>query len=208
MKKFILLISLFISCSLLVDAQIYIDNDGNVHNQNSSSNSNRSTRSELTKKSTAKSVGNSGFDKSKLVFGGSFGLQFGDYTVINVSPQIGYNFSKYYTLGAGIGYTYYKDKYYDYSGYKHNYKSSYATVNVFGRFYPIDFIVLSVQPEMSYMWRSYNGYSENKGVPSVLVGGGLRLGGMMAMIQYDVVQDRNSPYSDNIFYTVGYTFSF
>ena len=205
MKKFIILISLFISCSLLINAQIFVDKDGNVHNQNSNNNS---TRSGPVKKSSEKPAGKNGFDKSKLVFGGSFGLQFGDYTIINVSPQVGYNFSKYYTLGAGIGYTYYKDKYYDYSGYKRNYKSSYASVNVFGRFYPIDFIVVSIQPEMSYMWRSYDGYKENKAVPSVLVGGGLRLGGMMAMIQYDVVQDRNSPYSDGIFYTVGYTFSF
>ena len=213
MKKIIILISIFFSCSLFLNAQIYIDKDGNVHNQGSTSTTSASSRTQTVKKKEATGYSsNKGFDKSKLVFGGSFGLQFGDYTVINVSPQVGYNFSKYYTLGAGIGYTYYKDKYYDGAGYRRNYKASYASVNVFGRFYPVEYIVLSAQPEISRMWRSYDttsgSYSENKFVPSVLVGGGLRLGGMIAMIQYDVVQDKNSPYGDNIFYSVGYTFSF
>jgi hypothetical protein len=204
MKKIVILISVLFSCSLLLNAQIFIDRDGNVHNQSSTE---KSAKSEPVKRNS-RQVEKKGFDKSKLVFGGDLGLQFGDYTVINISPQVGYNFSKYYTLGAGIGYTYLKDKYYDYNGYKRSYKSSYLGANIFGRLYPIDFIVLSVQPEINYMWRSYDGYKENKAVPSVIVGGGLRLGNMMAMIQYDVVQDKNSPYSDNIFYSIGYTFSF
>src|SRR5688572_12841504 len=30
-----------------------------------------------------------GFDKSKLFISGNFGLSFGDFTLVNVSPQIG-----------------------------------------------------------------------------------------------------------------------
>jgi len=152
-----------------------------------------------------------GFNPSNLVFGGNLGLQFGNYTVVNVSPQLGYSFSKYVTAGAGLGYTYYKNDYYI-GRDKFDYKSSYFSMNLFGRFYPIEYLVVSLQPEISRMWRTiddYSGsYSENKFVPSVLVGGGVRLGGMIAMIQYDVVQNNNSPYGDNIFYSVGYTFSF
>lgn len=208
MKKLIILVYIFLGYALLADAQIYIDKDGNVHNQSTPT----STKTTTTSQSVKKKTNTSSFDKSKLVFGGNFGLQFGDYTVINVSPQVGYNFSKYCTLGAGIGYTYYKDYYYS-GAYKYDYKSSYLSINIFGRFYPIQYIVLSAQPEVSRMWRSYDtagggSYSENKFVPSLLVGGGLRLGGMIAMIQYDVVQDDRSPYGDNIFYSVGYTFSF
>lgn len=149
-----------------------------------------------------------GFDRSKLEVGGGVGLQFGDYTVINVSPQVGYRLTPYFTAGAGVSYTYFKDE----DRFGNDYKASYFGMNIFGRFYPIQYLVLSVQPEASRMWRSYdtsNGKEKsNEFVPSVLLGGGVRLGPVTAMIQYDVIQDKNSPYSDKIFYSIGYTFSF
>lgn len=148
------------------------------------------------------------FDRSKLEVGGGVGLQFGDYTVINVSPQVGYRLTPYFTAGAGVAYTYFKDE----DRFNYDYKASYFGMNVFGRFYPIQYLVLSVQPEASRMWRSYDGPNgrekSNEFVPSVLLGGGVRLGPVTAMIQYDVIQDENSPYSDKIFYSIGYTFSF
>lgn len=151
------------------------------------------------------------FDRSKLEIGGGLGLQFGDYTVINVSPQVGYRLSPYFTAGAGFSYTYYKDDY-QLGRHTYDYNASYFGMNLFGRFYPIQYLVLSVQPEASRMWRTYdtsNGKEkETKFVPSVLLGGGVRLGPVTAMIKYDVIQDKNSPYSSKIFYSVGYTFSF
>ena len=66
------------------------------------------------------------FDPSKLSVGGNFSLQFGDYTVVGISPQIGYDFSKYLTAGAGFGYTYFKDKHYDYKC-----SNSYLSFDVF-----------------------------------------------------------------------------
>lgn len=149
----------------------------------------------------------SGFDISRLSVGGNFSLQFGDYTVIGISPQIGYDFSKYFTAGAGFGYTYYKDKEYDYK-----WNRSYLSFDVFGRFYPIENIVISLQPEISRMWETFEDRGikekETKFVPSVLIGGGLRYMGMIAMIQYDVVQDDYSPYGNRLFYSVGYAFNF
>ncbi|MDU1891765.1 MAG: hypothetical protein E6767_13850 [Dysgonomonas sp.] len=201
-KVFITLSFLFVLCTSGY-SQIYVDKDGNVYDQRQKTNT---TRSATTKKYT-KPKSNNGFDISKLSIGGGIGLQFGDYTVINVSPQIGYDFSKYFTAGAGFGYTYFKDDYYDY-----DYKASYLSFNLFGRFYPVDFLVIGIQPEISRMWQTVDygrdSYSNNEFVPSFLVGGGVRFGGVTAMIQYDVVQDKNSPYGDNIFYSVGYTFRF
>ena len=54
-----------------------------------------------------------GFDKSRLFFGGSFGLSLGDYILINVSPQIGYRLSRYFATGFGINGQYSEFKYRD-----------------------------------------------------------------------------------------------
>ncbi|MDR0824331.1 MAG: hypothetical protein LBN74_04510 [Prevotella sp.] len=150
----------------------------------------------------------SGFDASKLNFGGNLNLQFGDYTAIGISPQVGYDFSKYFTAGAGLGYSYFREKEYDYKWSRH-----YLSFDVFGRFYPVEYIVLSIQPEISRVWETVDYRSEsqvktNKFVPSFLVGGGVRFMGMIAMIQYDVVQNDYSPYGNNLFYSIGYSFNF
>lgn len=205
MNRFIFTLFCFLTFIPVLQSQIYIDNEGNIYDQRKSQNP---TKQPLRQTERNKSTSGSSFDCSKLTFGGSFGMQFGDYTVINISPQVGYNFSKYFTLGAGLGYSYYK---YDFYGKD---KSHYASFDIFGRVYPIQYIVLSVQPEINRMWRTVeydsgkNNFKENKFVPTVLIGGGLRFMGFMAMLQYDVVQDDNSPYGDRLFYSLGYSFSF
>lgn len=146
----------------------------------------------------------SSFNKKNLFFGGSFGLQFGDYTLVDISPQIGYAFNRYVSAGLGISYTYMGSDYYT---------RNYAGLNIFGRFYPISNIVLSVQPEINSFWGTDNGQKySSQTVPALLLGGGLRIpagsGGVLMMIQYDIVQDKYSPYGNNIFYTVGYSFGF
>lgn len=162
--------------------------------------------------STGTSENKSSFDKRKLFLGGSFGLQFGDYTVVDISPQIGYAFSRYASAGLGISYTYMSAEYQSYKSTR-----NYAGMNLFGRFYPIPNIVLSVQPEINKFWGSdkdhYGQRSDSQVVPSFLVGGGLRIpagavGGILMMIQYDLIQDAYSPYGNNFFYSVGYTFGF
>jgi len=151
------------------------------------------------------------FNPDRLTFGGGLGLQFGDYTVVNIAPQVGYNFSSYVNAGAGFTYTYYKQKY-DHSSLKQT--NNYLGFNLYGTFYPIPYIVLKVQPEINRMWQKseerLSGYTEKteEFIFVCLVGGGLRLGPVTAMIQYDVAQNKYSPYGDKIFYSVGYTFSF
>ena len=41
-------------------------------------------------------TGEKKFDPQKLFFGGYIGLSFGDYTLVNVSPQVGYQFNQYF----------------------------------------------------------------------------------------------------------------
>lgn len=161
-----------------------------------------------------------GFDKSKLFFGGNFGLGFGTNTSVNVSPQVGYRFSDYFAAGVGVNFNYYSFKYYNYNGsdlYRENF--GYTGFNVFGRVYPIKFLLLQVQPELNYSWGSrkfYDGTQKQKlaglFVPTLLLGGGAaipmggRNGALLLMIQYDILQQQRTPYGNRPFFSLGYNF--
>jgi len=159
-----------------------------------------------------------GFDKSKLFFGGNFGLSFGSYTFVNVSPQVGYMFNKYFAAGAGVNLIYSSLRYDDvYGNTLYRDKSGYTGLALFARAFPVRFIYLQVQPEYNYTWwtRDYasaipsdkfNGF-----VPSLLIGGGVAIpigarGAFMVGASYDVVQDARSPYGTGIFINFGYSF--
>jgi hypothetical protein len=158
-----------------------------------------------------------GFDKSKLFVGGSLGLAFGTYTIINVSPLVGYRFSPLFAAGAGVNYSYY-----GYSDGYWNYKQSYVGMSIFGRLYPIQQIFIQVQPEENYMWYSQsvtgsNQYQPtikiNQFVPSLLIGGGAaipagRNGAITISVMYDVLQNIYSPYYHQAVYGFGYTVGF
>ncbi|MDR1698609.1 MAG: hypothetical protein LBR75_02135, partial [Prevotellaceae bacterium] len=68
---------------------------------------------------------------------------------------------------------------------------------------------LQVQPEAFHVWSNYNGASVSEIVPSFLLGAGVVVpvgsrGGMSMMLNYDVIQNKYSPYRAGIFYSVGY----
>lgn len=162
----------------------------------------------LSKQSTSSS-----FDRQKLFFGGNIGLSFGNFTLVDIAPQVGYAFNQYFSAGAGISFTYANSEYTEYEATR-----TYLGANLFAYIYPIKYIALSVQPGIDYMWASdkyYGGgkFTENKAIPSFVIGGGLRIptgnvGGMIMMLKYDLVQNPHSPYGNSIFYSVGYVFSF
>lgn len=161
-----------------------------------------------------------GFDKSKLFFGGNFGLSFGSQTLINVSPQVGYRFNQYFAAGAGVNFIYSSLKsYYTDGSVASRQNLGYAGLNVFGRVYPIQYILLQVQPELNYSWGKYKQYDPDaiyslpgKFVPSLLLGAGGAIpagrGAFVIMGQYDVVQDPRGPYGNNIFLSFGYNIGF
>src|SRR5215212_390544 len=87
-----------------------------------------------------------GFNKENLFYGGTFGLSFGSsYTLVNVSPQVGYRFNRYVAAGAGINFIYSSSKFAD---FRENY--GVAGLNIFGRFYPIEQVFIQAQPELNY----------------------------------------------------------
>jgi hypothetical protein len=160
-----------------------------------------------------------GFKKENVFVGGNFGLTFGDYTLINVSPQIGYRFNRLLAAGVGINAQYvgYKDR--DiFSGDVYRKVSQGVTgLNVFGRFYPIPQLFLQVQPEANYLFGKETYYQPTKEqykldaviAPSLLMGGGAVLGGngrsgFVISILYDVMQHEDSPYGNKPVYNVGF----
>jgi len=162
-----------------------------------------------------------GFQKDRLFVGGNFGLTIGtDYTLIDVSPQVGYRFNKTLAAGIGINGQYISEKFY-YGG-QTAYKISRGVtgLNVFGRVYPIDAIMLQVQPEVNYVFgnvKYYDGRSPSdtkldaKIVPSLLLGGGAVVpsgrGAFIISVFYDILQKADSPYGNRPIYNFGYNIS-
>lgn len=152
------------------------------------------------------------FNRENLFIGGNFGFSFGSsVTQLNISPQVGYRFSEFFAAGVGINGIYTSFKY---AGFKERY--TVGGLNVFGRIYPIDNIFLQLQPEANYVSGRliYNDGREDfkldgKVVPSLIGGVGALLptggrGGMMLMLQYDILQNERSPYSTRPFFNIGY----
>ena len=163
-----------------------------------------------------------GFDKSKLFFGGNFGLSFSsDYTLVNVSPQVGYHFSDYFAAGAGVNFIYSSEKFFDnYGNDAFRYNEGVTGLNVFGRVYPIRQLFFQAQPELNYVWGNVTYYNptdkqklEPAYVPSLLggVGGAIPAGGngaFLIMLQYDLLQQSRSPYGNHAFFSFGYNVGF
>lgn len=164
----------------------------------------------------ADSVRRGGFDKSRLILGGSLGAVFGDYTNLDISPIVGYRFNDFIAAGINVNAQYgsYRLRNYDVTVQRDKY--TIFGGGVWGRVYPIQQLFVHIQPEYNFINQSstvYNGgqkttYKSNYGVPSLLVGGGYTqsVGGRVGIgisILYDVIQDDRSPYRNNIVYRLG-----
>ena len=146
------------------------------------------------------SEGKKGFQKENLFVGGNFGLSLGNYTLINVSPQLGYRFSKLVAAGIGVNaqYVSVKEEYNNQPYWKT--AQGVAGLNIFGRLYPLEQVMIQVQPELNYIFGKQIFYGPPREeykldaeiAPSLLVGGGLVLpsgrGSFIAAVFYDVLQ--------------------
>ena len=167
-------------------------------------------------------TGVKGFDRSKLFVGGNFALSFGNVTIVNISPQLGYRFNRFLAAGVGINgqYSAFKTEYANGATYS---RESYgvAGLNIFGRFYPIQYVFIQAQPEFNHVWVTSKYYDTNpateykikKFVPSLLAGAGgaIPTGGrgyFIIMAQYDVLQQEYTPYGSKAFFSFGYNVGF
>ena len=159
--------------------------------------------------------------KDKLFAGGSVGLSFGSYTLVNLSPQIGYRFNKYLSSGIGFNLLYVSLKEKDQYGRDYRKVVQGITgLNLFARFYPAQRFMIQIQPEGNYIFGKQIFYQPVKEtykldaeiVPSFLAGGGLVVptdkGELITTIMYDVLQKANSPYGNRPIVNVGYNFNF
>lgn len=140
----------------------------------------------------------------KWTLSGSFGMSFGDYSSVNVSPQIGYHWNEFFSAGGGVSYNYHHAS--------NNYNMNYLGVHVFGRVRPVKYIAFQIQPELKGSWgNTYGRRIDFRYVPTMLVGGGgvipTGTGSISVMFYYDVIQDKYSPYGKNWVCSVGYSFN-
>lgn len=161
-----------------------------------------------------------GFDPSKLMAGGNFGFAFGNYSLLNISPMIGYRFSPKFAAGININAQFTWEKYRDIDGFERKDNFSILGGGIWGRYYPLDFLFVQAQPEynsISLKRQIYDDprrtFKERYGAPSLLLGGGYAqpIGGnssFVIMLLYDVLQDNNSPYRNRPVFSVGGNFGF
>lgn len=112
---------------------------------------------------TSKKAG--GFDWDRVTVGGGLGLTFGDYTVIEVAPNIGYYLTDNILAGIGGNYTYYKER-------ATNFSSSIYGGRVYGE-YLFNNIPLLAHAEtelINLQWTAL----ERKNIINLYVGGGLK----------------------------------
>ncbi|MGE5518823.1 MAG: hypothetical protein ACM3VS_02770 [Candidatus Dadabacteria bacterium] len=166
------------------------------------------------------SVVHRGLRKENFFVGGNFGLTFGRYTLINVSPQLGYRFNKYVAAGVGLNLLYISDKEKDLYGNDYRKVVQGVTgINLFGRVYPLQYLMFQVQPEANYIFGKQIFYQPTREtynldaeiVPSLLMGGGFVMpserASLIISLMYDVLQDKNSPYGTKPVVNVGYNFN-
>ena len=150
----------------------------------------------------------------RLVYGGGFGLQFGNVTLFDLSPTIGYRLTDQLTLGTGISYKYNRVK--DYTidlntGKWYDYRSNIYGGSVWGRYYILQNIFAHAEVEQLQIDYKYTSVTSSTptnvkngaGVTSVLVGGGYRqpIGGNVffnILILFNLNETDFSPYSNPI----------
>ncbi|MBL4704525.1 MAG: hypothetical protein JKY54_08385 [Flavobacteriales bacterium] len=132
----------------------------------------------------------------RLYVGGDLGLSFGNYTVINVAPIVGYKLNRKWSTGVGVKYIYYRE---NFPSLGWDYSTSMYGGSVFTK-YLLNSIILHAELEtLNAEVREYLSIDvTRKWIPMGFVGVGYRqgLGGtyLQLMALYDVIDNRHSPY--------------
>jgi hypothetical protein len=141
---------------------------------------------------------------NKVYFGGNLGLQFGDQTIVDVNPLVGYRLTERLSVGFTVTYIYYhfKDPFSNF-----NYSSDIYGGSIFTRYFILENIFAHVEAEVlnlevpKYLFNNYEFVRDN--VFGFYVGGGYRqaLGDRSSiniLLLYNLNENRNSPYQNPI----------
>ncbi len=134
----------------------------------------------------------------KVFIGGGLGAQFGEQTVINISPVVGYRITE--KIHAGIGVTY---EYFHYRRDFYDLETNIFGGSVFGRYYFTK--NLFGHGEFEYLnLEAFDYYPTRRvDVESLLAGGGYiqRFGqnsGILIMLLYNFTESQYTPYQNPI----------
>jgi hypothetical protein len=135
----------------------------------------------------------------KVFFGGTFGLQFGTVTSVNISPVVGYRIIPQVECGFGASFDYYRNSFYDY-------QFTYYGANAFVRYFPVKNFFIQGSAEMLNVEpvSSIAGLGGSRvWIPGLLAGGGYRqmLGqkfGSQITFLYNFTMTENTPYENPI----------
>jgi hypothetical protein len=130
---------------------------------------------------------------NKVQFGGGFGLSLGSgYTDISIAPSAIYNFNQYFAMGAGIQYTY--------SRQRNFYNSNLYGGSIITLFNPIPEIQLSAELEqlrVNVSGTGQNNFSDNFWNTGLFIGAGYRTGNVTLGARYNVLyKDNKGAYGD------------
>lgn len=147
-----------------------------------------------------------GFKKENLFTGGNFTASFGrGFTVLGVSPMLGYKLNDYFDAGVVINYVYTGTR--DYRVYNDKLRQHTFGPGVFMRAYPVPFLFAQAQPEFNVITQKYidgaSKQTKSVSAPSLLLGGGFASGRVKGSTNFfymsvlvDVLKNENSPYVD------------
>lgn len=139
----------------------------------------------------------------KVYFGGNFGLQFGDQTLIDINPLVGYRLTEKLSVGLTVTYIYLRVK--DPYNYYPTYSTNIYGGSVFTRYFLLENIFGHVEGEVlnleapDYVRQRF----VRKNVFGFYVGGGYRQpmgerSSLNILLLYNLNQDRFSPYQNPI----------
>ncbi|MBS1917489.1 MAG: hypothetical protein JST87_14545 [Bacteroidetes bacterium] len=154
--------------------------------------------------------GGNGFKKSNLFVGGSLNLGYSGYDFnVGGAPEIGYSINRFVDVGVLVNLNYTSERADPNLYWNNNERQRYFTygAGTFGRFWPVHFLFLQVEPEYNWTKYSYKSfqtgdqYTENLNAASLLlgVGYGQRFVGRSSFylaIMFDALSNYGSPYRD------------
>ncbi|MFZ6051935.1 hypothetical protein [Halocola ammonii] len=132
----------------------------------------------------------------RWLFGGNLQLQFGNFTIIGASPQVGYRITDRLIGGVGGIYTYYRVK--DRFG---TFETSIYGGSAFGRYLITEDIFANVEYNFVNLEVFELNSVQRRNVNVLFLGGGYRMpvgqnSSIFIMALFDVIGDPYSPYSN------------